>query len=100
MLNLIYFILICHGLTQILVHGKIFDKIRPKHFFFKCSMCVGFWSGVFVYVFSFFTELINFELSFINPILLGCISSGVCYILDKIIDDDGLRITGGNHEVR
>jgi len=46
-------------------------------------MCTGFWSGLFMWLVS--------NTSF-NFFVAGCISSGTTYILDKIIDDDGLVI--------
>ena len=82
----------CYGLTLILCYGKIFDKIRPKHRFFKCPMCVGFWAGLIVYGFSFFSRLITFELDWGTPILLGLLSSGTSYILCSLFDDNGLKL--------
>ena len=96
MLDLIYFILIGYGLTQILCYGKIFDSIRPTNGklgqLFQCSMCMGFWSGVFLCVISPYTELFSFERSLVNFILLGCLCSGTTYLLDKGVGDDGLNI--------
>jgi len=86
-MQLVEFILACYGLTMILMYGKIFDTIRPKTGFFgtllTCSMCTGFWSGLFMW----FITGVSF-----NILVAGCISSGTTYILDKIIDDDGLVI--------
>ena len=96
MIQLIYFILIAFGLTQILCYGSIFNAIRPINGklgeLFKCSMCVGFWVGVFLCGVSPYTELFSFERSLINFVLLGCLSSGTSYILDKGINDDGFNI--------
>ncbi len=80
---LLVFILACYGLTNILTYGKIFDKIRPKEHFFHCSMCVGFWVGMF----NWFLVSPPF-----NLFVAGCISSGTSYILDKIICDEGIVI--------
>ncbi len=86
-MDLVQFILACYGLTMILMYGKIFNKIRPKTGFFgnllTCSLCTGFWSGLFMWLVS--------NTSF-NFFVAGCISAGTTYILDKIIDDDGLVI--------
>lgn len=86
-MNLIIFILACYGLTMILVYGKIFDVIRPKDGFagtlFKCTMCVGFWAGIF----NSFLLPVNF-----NFFIAGLISSGTSYILSKIVDDEGIAI--------
>ena len=90
-MDLIYFVLCAYGLTQILIYSHIFDKIRPDKKFFKCSMCMGFWVGVLLYLINGFTEIFSFEYNFINPILLGCLSSGTSYMLGMIIRDEGIR---------
>ena len=91
-MSLLIFVLCAFGLTQILVSGKIFDSIRPDKQFFKCSMCMGFWVGVFLWSINAFTELFTFEYSFINALLLGGLSSGVSYVLTMAIGDYGIRI--------
>ena len=94
-MDLIYFVLIAYGLTQILVYGKVFEKIRPRAYFFNCPMCVGFWCGVFLTLLSPFTELFTFEVSLYNLFLMGCLSSGTSYALCMLISDGGLQ-----HEYR
>tara|TARA_R110002020_G_scaffold59181_1_gene161633 strand:- start:87 stop:389 length:303 start_codon:yes stop_codon:yes gene_type:complete len=100
MIELITFILVAYGLTQIMVFGTIFDPIRPTSGFFgellHCSMCTGFWAGVLLYGISFFTELFTFELNATNPFLLGCLSSGTSYILSQLFDDEGIKIKWTN----
>ena len=95
-MDLAYFILIAYGLTQILVYGSIFDSIRPTKGklgeLFQCSMCLGFWVGIFLYGLSFYTELFTFELNVVNPFLLGCLSSGTSYILSQLFGDEGIKI--------
>ena len=91
MIDLIYFILCSYGLTNILIWGHIFNKVRPNKRFFKCPMCIGFWVGIILYLFNGYTELFSFEYNFINLILLGCLSSGTSYILSMIIGDGGIR---------
>ena len=95
-MSLIYFILCAYGLTQLLIYGHIFDKIRPDKRFFKCSMCMGFWVGVFLYSINGYTDLFSFEYNWINPLLLGCLSSGTSYILDMVIGDKGIRYESNN----
>ena len=90
-MSLIYFILCSYGLTQLLIYGHIFDKIRPDKRFFKCSMCMGFWVGVSLYSINGYTDLFSFEYNWINPLLLGCLSSGTSYVLDMVIGDKGIR---------
>ncbi len=97
-MELLYFILISFGMTQVIISGSIFDSIRPdkkalKGFgeVFHCPMCMGFWVGVFLWGINHFTELFIFEYNLINPLLLGSLSSGTSYFLYSIIGDYGLR---------
>jgi hypothetical protein len=96
-MNLAYFVLVSFGMTQILVYGKIFEQIRPTQGWvgtlWSCPMCMGFWVGVFLWGINGQTQLFSFELSPITGFLLGCLSSGTCYVLSMLIDDGGIRIT-------
>jgi len=38
-----------------------------------------------------YTELFNFEVSVINYLLLGSLSSGTSYILNMIFGDEGIK---------
>ena len=95
-MQLVYFCLVCSGLTQILVHGKIFDKIRPTQGWFgqllSCSMCTGFWSGVFLWALNNQTELFTFDYSVTTGLFLGCLGSMVSYIFDVLFSDSGIKI--------
>jgi len=95
-MDLIYFVLIAYGLTQILCYGKIFDKIRPSHYFFKCPMCIGFWVGIILWSISPFTELFTYVMSPTTGFLLGCLSSGTSYMLNVIFNDKGVQINVNN----
>ena len=90
-MELLYFILSGYGLTQILVFSTIFEKIRPTHHFFHCPMCVGFWVGVLLLLLNPFTELFTFDVSWVNALLLGSISSATSYALCMIIGDGGFQ---------
>ena len=90
-MSLIYFILCSYGLTQILAFAKIFDSIRPKHHFFSCPMCIGFWVGVFLMILNPYTELFTFSVSLVNAILLGSLSSATSYALCMLISDGGFQ---------
>ena len=100
-MSFITFILAAYGLTQILVFGSIFDPIRPTKGklgeLFRCSMCLGFWVGVFLYGVSFYTELFTFELNLVNPFILGWLSSGTSYILSQLFGDEGIKIKVDNN---
>ena len=93
-MQLIYFVFISYGLTQILVYGRIFQKIRPSHHFFHCPMCVGFWVGAFLFGINKYTELFTFEYNLTNLFLLGWLSSGTSYVLCQIFGDNGFKIEG------
>lgn len=99
-MNLLIFVLCAFGITQILCYGKIFDSIRPKNGklgeLFSCSMCIGFWVGFGLWFLKPYTQLYNFDNSLITGFLLGCLSSGTSYMLDKLIGDDGIQIGKGN----
>ena len=99
MTQLTYFILVASGLTQILVYGKVLDKIRPTQGWMgellSCPMCTGFWSGVFLWVTNGFTTLFNYDFSLLTGLLLGCISSGVSYVFAMVVDDNGFKLSGG-----
>jgi hypothetical protein len=90
-MGLIYFILCAYGLTQILAYGSVFRKIRPKHHFFHCPMCIGFWVGVFLVGINRYTELFTFDNNIVNYLLLGCLSSGTSYVLCKLFGDNGVK---------
>jgi len=96
-LELTYFILSAFGLTQILVYGKIFDKIRPTQGWMgellSCPMCMGFWVGLFLWSINPYTQLFSFDESPITAFLLGCISSATSYVLSMVFDDDGISIS-------
>jgi hypothetical protein len=36
-MSLLWFVLACYGLTQILVYGSIFNGLRPRHGFLLCG---------------------------------------------------------------
>ena len=98
-MQLLYFILVAYGLTQVLCFSKILAPIRPKHHFFSCPMCVGFWVGVFLWGVNPLTELFTFGHNPMDAFLLGCLSSGTSYALGMIICDEGIQIRkGGYHE--
>jgi hypothetical protein len=89
--EIVFFGLAAYGLTQILVYSKIFEKIRPSSYFFHCPMCVGFWVGVVLMFLGPYTELFTFDVSVVNALLLGSISSATSYALCMLIGDGGFQ---------
>lgn len=98
-MHLLYFSLIAAGMTQILVYGKILDKIRPTQGWMgellSCSMCTGFWVGVFLWLTNGLTTLFTFDYSIVTGLFLGCIGSLVSYLVDAVFDDHGIKIDHG-----
>ena len=94
-MELLYFILTAYGMTQILVYGKVLDAIRPKRGWlgdlFSCPMCIGFHVGWILMLLSPYTELFNFDVTPINYLILGSLSSGTSYVLNMIIGDEGIK---------
>ena len=98
-MQLIHFILAAYGLTQILLYGSIFNKIRPAKDslmglgkLFHCPMCMGFWSGAFLFGINRYTELFTFDYNLANLLILGSLSSGTCYLLGVLVNDFGLKV--------
>ena len=106
-MDLLHFILTAYGMTFTIVHGKIFENIRPEKDYSKkwntlwnCPLCVGFHVGWLLMLLSPFTELFSFEYSFGNAFVLGCISAGTSYLISVLVDDFGLRLSsrsGGDY---
>jgi len=97
--DLIYFILAAYGMTFMLVYGKIFEDIRPKKDYTKkwntlwhCPLCVSFHVGWLLVLLSPYTSLWNYEITFANMFLMGCLSAGTSYFLSMVVKDDGIQI--------
>ena len=101
-MDLVYFVLIAFGLTQILVYSKLFEDIRPSKEkfkgFFHCPMCVGFWVGALLFGINGYTELFTFDYNLVNFFILSCLSSGTTYLLTMFLSDNGFRLEINNNE--
>ena len=91
-MELIWFALAAYGMTQILCYGKIFDAIRPDYYLFHCSMCMGFWSGGFLFGINGLTELFSFDYNLINFLICGWLSSGTSYVFGQTFGDEGINV--------
>tara|TARA_R110000824_G_scaffold46692_7_gene133854 strand:+ start:48910 stop:49278 length:369 start_codon:yes stop_codon:yes gene_type:complete len=100
-MNLVYFVLIAYGLTQILVYSDmpLLKKIRPSKTalrgygkVFHCPMCLGFHVGYLLMLISPYTELFSFDISLVNFFLLGWLSSGTSYTLNMLFGDYGINV--------
>jgi len=94
-MELLTFVLCAYGLTQILVYGKILNRVRPTKGnlgeLFKCPMCMGFHVGWLLMLLSLYTELFSFDVTVANALLLGWLSSGTSYILNMVFGDEGIK---------
>ncbi len=92
---ILFFILACYGLTNILVYGSIFSCIRPKEGLwgelFKCPMCMGFHVGWFVALMIKLSNLISIDPNIVDVFLLACLSSGSSYVLCSLFTDFGIN---------
>jgi hypothetical protein len=95
-MNLVWFVLIAFGLTQSLVYGSIFNNIRPSRGklgeLFHCSMCMGFWVGMLLWLINDYTELISFDYSLVTGLFCGFVSSGTSYVLNMVFGDEGIKV--------
>ena len=94
--DLLYFVLIAYGMTQILVYGSILNFLRPKKGklgeLFECPMCLGFWVGVFLWATNNQTELFTYDYNLLTGLFLGSLSSGTSYALNMLFGDCGLKV--------
>ena len=102
-MDLLYFILASYGMTFILVYGKIFEDIRPQKDYtkkwntlFHCPLCMGFWTGVFLWSINGFTELFTFDYNIVNAMICGWVSSASSYVLNMLFGDSGLNLNLGD----
>jgi len=87
---ILLFILLCYGLTNIVVNESIFKGpvyyLRNKHKIIDnllgCSTCLGFWVGLLMAIFVPVPILVGSGL--FNLILYGIISSGAINIIEHI----------------
>jgi len=86
-MTLVFILLACAGLTFILKYGSILAWLRSPliklKFFdelFKCSLCLGFWSGVMISGF-----LYGFKTWDNIYYLLPLSSAGFCWAMDGLI---------------
>ena len=92
---LLYFVLVCYGLTNILVYGSILNCVRPKEGLwgelFKCPMCMGFHVGWFVTMLMNLSSIIDVSTNIVDTFLLACLSSGTSYVLCSLFTDFGIN---------
>lgn len=96
MIELLIFILIAYGATNIMVFGSIFENFRnlvgvnsdnPKFFgkLFGCMMCLPFWWGVLLSIFIYSpSNTFSIDIEYLNIFLDGCLASGSVWLLHTL----------------
>ena len=93
MINLFIFAFICYGISNIIVHGSIFEQFRI--FFlehnpnllgklFTCMMCLSFWVGTLVGYLIYSPTLTSFNLSEYAIFMDGFLASGLVWFIHTV----------------
>lgn len=90
--NLIVFVLVSAGFSQVVVGSKILDKIRPKWYLFRCIECFSFWGGLLVFLGFWFSGIKLFPNLWIGLPAFGFLSSCTNYAIYMLTDDEGFKI--------
>ena len=90
-ISVLVFVLCAYGLTQILVFSAYLSHIDPHITFFIVQCVLAFWVGVLLVLLNPFTELFTFDVTVVNALLLGWLSSGTSYALCMLISDGGFQ---------
>jgi len=96
-MELLVFICICWGLTNIVSKGRVFEPLRkvigkfPKLFYFSylidCPMCLGFWVGMLMsVVFYSPTQCTLGYNGVLFPVADGFIASGIIWIIYCLLE--------------
>jgi hypothetical protein len=103
LVELLTYMIASAGITNIVVYGSIFDRIRPKKRLlgklFHCPMCLGTWVGFALCGLAGWTEMFNIEPTLMNYALCGGISSLAAYTYAMIISDEGLNINSSGRQI-
>ena len=100
-MNTILFILICYGLSNIIIYGSIFNNprnwlndVNPNFFgkLFTCMMCTPWWVGFSLSLGSQLTGYTQFspfynsglDCSYISIFLDACLISGTTWLIHTI----------------
>ena len=93
-MDLILFILICYGASNIMVFSTIFEKWR--NFFdkyvpflgqlFTCMICLPFWWGVLLSLMVYSPSVITFNMDSIilGSFIDGCLASGGVWLVHSL----------------
>lgn len=91
-MEFIFFILISYGITNIIIFGSIFEKLRtilnkisPKLLgkLFSCPLCLSFWVGVGLSL--IISTPITYNINHYTLLFLtGCLTSGCVWLIHTI----------------
>lgn len=116
MINFIIWSILCYGLSNIVVYGKIFEPVRNKISFYSrnsnffkfieeitsCMMCFGLYAGIFFSIFMFSPTHVYFNTPFLFSWFFdGILSSGIVWIINSIIEffeENRITINKQNNE--
>jgi len=94
LMTIIYF-LACLGMTEILVYGSIFKKLREVKFLkklLKCPLCTGFHCSWIIYLMFYASGIILFPNIYCGLFIYSCASAAVSYIGSVLFGDCGLNL--------
>ena len=86
-MGILIFILVAYGISNIVVHGSIFNgfrefwnKVNPSFFgtLFSCMICFPTWVG---FILSFTFQMMGYDNMFLSVFLDGCLASGTVFVL-------------------
>ncbi len=97
-MSILISILLCYGISNIIVYGSIFEGFRDKlnlyspDFWgklFSCMMCLPFWVGIFISIVSHLLGYYQFsplsynglDNSYIAVFFDGCVLSGTTWLI-------------------
>tara|TARA_R110000796_G_scaffold252137_1_gene385312 strand:- start:11190 stop:11486 length:297 start_codon:yes stop_codon:yes gene_type:complete len=92
-MELLVFLLIAYGITNIMVFSTIFEKWRnfwvrvsPNFFgnLFTCMMCLPFWVGVLLSYFAFPISGRYLDSMLLGIFLDGCLTSGSVWLIHTL----------------
>jgi len=89
--DLIAFILLCWGITNVLVNSKLFkplrDRLQPVPFIGQmshCTMCMGWWVGLAVSALGMDVTDIGYDYR-LEYVADAFVSSGTCWIIHVVL---------------
>lgn len=94
-MEVIIFLLVAYGISNIMVHSSIFEwwrilwvKLSPNFFgeLFQCMICLPFWVGAFISIMflSLSSKYLNIDSMFLSAFIDGCLTSGGVWLIHTL----------------